>query len=172
VMDTLLEMVTPPFKQKKDIQFSASLTKEYPPFDDDHVASSGAQGETLLFTIPVIFAGACGGFDPSSIDSSTAQVQEDNELHYVGLANFLVTRIWKGGDCYECRDAVTLSASLPGSMPCSLSDLLAHEPELLNGTAYACPVKGGAPIAFEGLVRPPGYGEGPLGVRVVVYLVE
>jgi len=172
VMDKLLEMVTPPFKQKKDIQFSSSLTRETPPFDADHVASSGAQGETLLFTIPVIFAGACGGFDPSSHDSSTAQTLEDSELHYVGLANFLVTRIWKGGDCYECRDAVTLTASLPGSMSCSLSELLDHEPSLLNNSAYACPVSGGAPIAFEGLIRPPGFGEGSTGVRVVVHLVE
>jgi len=47
-----------------------------------------------------------------------------------------------------------------------------HEPELLNDTTYACPVSGAAPIAFEGLIRPPGLGEEPQGTRVVVYLVE
>ncbi len=169
VMDKLLEKVTPPVKLKKDIQFSAAQTAVNPPLDGDHIATSGARGETLLFTIPVIFAGACGGFDPSSFDTSNAEVQEDNELHYVGLANFLVTRIWKGGDCYECRDPVMLAPSAQ-TLGCNL---LEHSPSLLNDDSYACPVpyQGGA-IAFEGLIRPPGLGGGPTGVRTVTYLVE
>ncbi|PLX77420.1 MAG: hypothetical protein C0615_05365 [Desulfuromonas sp.] len=166
VMGTLLDKITPPFKQKKDIQFTDALTKENPPFDEDGAAVAGAQGETLLFTIPVIFAGSCGGFDPKSFDNNTAQ--ESGELHYVGLANFLVTRIWKGGDCYETSDPVLLNAT--NSLDCDPTD---HEPELLNGTTYACPVSGAAPIAFEGLIRPPGLGEeSGGGTRVVVYLVE
>ena len=170
VMSKLLDAVTPNLKKKKDIQFSAALTDEFPPFNDDYVASSGGKGETLLFTVPVIFAGACGGFDPNSFDSNTAQVQEGNELHYVGLANFLVTRIWKGGDCYECSQGVELSVSLPASVTCDPSD---HSPSLVNGTSYSCPVPlPGGSIAFEGLVRPPGFGEGPTGVRAVTYLVE
>lgn len=164
VMGALIEKITPPFKQKKDIQFSASQTDTYPPFDDSY--SSGGEGETLLFTIPVIFAGLCGNFDPKSFD--TVKAQESSELHYVGLANFLVTRIWKGGDCYECREPVVLSPST--SLECNPRD---HVPKLLNDDAYACPVKNPeGSIAFEGLVRPPGFGGGPTGIRIVTYLVE
>lgn len=170
VMDKLLDLITPAGKKKKDIQFSNANTDANPPFDS---ASSGGEGDTLLFTVPVIFAGLCGGFDPKSIDGNPAQ--EGGELHYVGLANFLITRIWKGGDCYECTDPVVLNSTGSG-LTCN--DVTGegptdHIPSLLNGNSYACPVSlPTGPIAFEGLIRPPGFGAGPTGVRAVTYLVE
>jgi hypothetical protein len=160
VMDAILDNVTTTAKAKKTDQFLANYTRENYPFDAEGSPTSGGQGQTLLFSVPVIFAGSCDNFDPKSLDKNTAVVQEDQELHFIGLASLLITRMFKGGDCYETASPVTLTGvpSCGGGWP---------DTRLLNN-AFECPVTN-PPLAFEGLIRPPEYDdEGSLRTIVLV----
>jgi hypothetical protein len=160
VMDAVLDNVTTAAKTKKIGQFLANYTRENFPFDAEGSATSGGQGQTLLVSIPVIFAGSCANFDPKSLDTNKAQVQEDQELHFIGLASLLITRMFKGNDCYETVSPVTLTGApaCGGGWPDSR----------LLSNAFACPVTN-PPLAFEGLIRPPEYDEeGSLRTIVLV----
>jgi len=158
VMDALIEDIAADPDGKKDVEFKQSLTDEHQPFDQDNQATSSGLGDTLLFTIPVIFSPECP-FNPNTANST----EFENQLHYVGLAKFLVTRIWKGQDCY----ATTTPVTLVGSPSCGT-----FEPPLIS-SQFACPVDNThPPHAFEGLIRPPTAGDQSEGAFSTVYLVH
>lgn len=153
VMQEFIDLAT------TDGHFKDSLTDINPPFDatatsDPH--NSNAGGDTYAVTIPVIFAGTCGEDGWKALKGK----------YYIGTANLLITRMWKGqNDCYDAVNPLTIYGSPP---TCSASDFT---PQLV-GDQFAC-VTGnasGAAAGFEALITPKGV-EGPQGIRKV-FLVE
>lgn len=75
--------------EANDGHFKDSLTASAGPFAEE---GADATGETLPVTIPVIYAGECGGWKALK------------GKFYIGTANLLVTRIWKNNhDCWDVK---------------------------------------------------------------------
>lgn len=135
--------------------FKRDLTALNPPLNETEATSpheSYGGGETLSVTIPVIFAGLCGEW------------QALGEHYYIGTANLLLTRLWKGvNECVDARNPVQVfSGANCGSFT----------PSLGVNDSFAC-VTGnaaGAESGIEGLLVPKGL-EAETGI-LRVYLVE
>ena len=120
-----------------DGHFKGALTSINDPLDETaatspHVSYGG--GETLSVTIPIIFAGICGEW--SSL----------GEKYYIGTANLLLTRLWKGvNDCVDASNPVQVFSHPPG---CG-----SFKPKLNNDT-FACVTgnSNGAESGIEGLL--------------------
>jgi hypothetical protein len=138
--------------------FKGPLTDVNAPLDatasaDPHNSYGG--GDTFAVTIPVIFAGVCGEEGWKALKGK----------YYSGLANLLITRLWKNqNDCYDAANPVTVYGSPP-------FNIHAFSPKL-NGDTYACVTgsSSGAQAGFEALITPTGE-EGPKGIQKL-YLVE
>lgn len=135
--------------------FKTALTDITAPLDETAATSSHVSyggGETLSITIPVFFTGLCG-------DTKFLK-----EFYYIGTANLLLTRLWKGvNNCVDARNPVQVfSGNSCGSFT----------PSLGTGNTFAC-VTGhasGAESGIEGLLVPRGKKEETGVLRV--YLVE
>ena len=116
-----------------------------------HISYGG--GETLSVTIPVIFAGVCGPDGWQAL----------GEHYYIGTANLLLTRLWKGVN--SCVDASNPVVVFPGHGCGSFVPSL-------DGNTFGC-VTGnaaGAEAGIEGLLVPRGEKD-ETGI-LKVYLVE
>lgn len=139
-------------------QFKSELTAITAPLDETaatspHVSYGG--GETLQVTIPVIFAGPCDG---DEVGGGWAAL---GEHYYIGTANLLLTRLWKGvNECVDARNPVQVfSGHGCGSFT----------PPLGSGDTFSC-VTGPAGGGIEGLIVEKGPKEETGILRV--YLVE
>ncbi len=65
-------------------------------------------GNTLKLQVPVVFGGFCEQWKALSNPSAV------HTLTYVGLADFLVTRVWKNPDDYACADNYVNGSACPG----------------------------------------------------------
>lgn len=135
--------------------FKRDLTARNPPLNETEATSphvSYGGGDTLSVTIPVIFAGLCGDW------------QALGEHAYVGTANLLLTRLWKGvNDCVDARNPVQVFSG---------NGCGGFTPSLGANDTFAC-VTGqanGAEAGIEGLTVPRGL-EAETGI-LRVYLVE
>lgn len=137
--------------------FKGPLTDVNAPLDEpaSPAQNSYGGGDTFAVTIPVIFAGVCGEDGWKALKGK----------YYSGLANLLITRLWKNqNDCYDAANPVTVYGTPP-------FDYTTFSPKL-NGDQYSCVTgsSSGAQAGFEALITPTGE-EGPKGVQKI-YLVE
>lgn len=128
-------------------QFMPSVRGTYPIFDSENASTSGAEGETVLLVVPIIFTGNCN-------DTSY-----NKPGIYVGLANVLLTRLWlTTNQCFDSGgEAVSLSISCPAPPgyvgKFGSSKQRYTNPELTAGQLLC--TNGFEPKSFEGLLMEP-----------------
>jgi len=88
-----------------DSTFKENLSAKYPPFDN--LATSLAEGNTILLNLPVIWSKSCD--------------ENFTEGYYVGTANFLMTRLWETPNaCYDFGDdSVVVDGSFDNKTTCA-----------------------------------------------------
>lgn len=132
--------------------FKRDLTARNPPLNETEATSphvSYGGGDTLSVTIPVIFAGLCGNWNALG------------EHVYIGTANLLLTRLWRGvNDCVDARNPVQVFSG---------NGCGGFTPPLGANDTFSC-VTGPAGGGIEGLTVPRGL-EAETGI-LRVYLVE
>ncbi|MDH5297698.1 MAG: pilus assembly protein TadG-related protein [Desulfobulbaceae bacterium] len=156
ILGTFLDDSDTGVRDPKTGSFKSSLVGENPPFDEASAPTSHGQGETLVATLPVIYAGECG----ADWDALRWKV-------YTGLANLYITRVWKGvNDCTDAANPVTVPASPP-----FLCDGKSFNPipPLTGGSSgsYTCvKLSSATDKGIEGIIMPKGKDE-KIGIRKI-----
>lgn len=127
--------------------FLPAVSDSYPPFDSEGSPTSGAEGETVMLVVPIIFTGNC--------DDATY----NKPGIYVGLANVLLTRLWTTtNECFD-NGANSLSVAISCPAPAGYDGKFGSNkrnytnPEL-TGNSVLC-TNGFEPKSFEGLLMEP-----------------
>lgn len=121
-----------------------------------------ADEQTVRVNMPVIFAGACE--DWKALSNS-----DNHVLTYVGLAKFLLTRVWVNPDQYDCGDKFVTTDSDEDDC-----EGTSFDPELAGGDTFSL-TAGLNPhiVALEGInLIPVADDEEDSGSILEVFLVE
>lgn len=116
-------------------------------------------GRTLRVQIPVIFTGFCDTF--SAILNPSANF----DSVYIGLADLLITRLWKNPDDFDCGNSYVRLDIDSGT--CSASDF---SPSLAGSAEFSA--VNSTSMAIEGLFKVPEVDMAEAASIVRVYLVE
>lgn len=123
--------------------------------EDTSAISPLASGETaLILKAPVVFAGACESWRALSLGNN------QHSLVYIGMSKFLVTRLWKNPNGYDCGE------DFVNATGCSLSP----PPGGPGGLLSIAPLN--TPGAIEGLIQFPSLENEEYASQSDVFLVE